>query len=366
MTWNWQYDDWPDFVFSPELLVPYEREFLLRAGEVQGSVLHIGEDEKQTLLVELISEEALKTSKIEGEMLDQASMQSSIRRQFGLATDQRKVPPAEEGISEMMVNLYQTFAAPLSHEGLFAWHSMLMKGRQSTRVVGNYRSHADPMQIISGRVYDPTVHFEAPPSDRVMEEMEGFVAWFNSTAPGEKNELPPLTRAGLAHLYFESIHPFEDGNGRIGRAISEKALSQALGRPVLLALAHTLENRRKAYYTALQSGSRSLDSTTWLLFFGESVLAAQEYTLQLVHFLIEKRKFFELHGAVLNERQHKVLTRLFEEGPAGFKGGLSAGKYLSITRTSQATATRDLQQLVEWGALRKVGERRHTRYYLDF
>jgi len=365
MTWNWQFDDWPNFTFPPELLVPYERDFLIRAGEVQGSVLHIGKEEKENLIVDLLSEDALKTSKIEGEILDRESMQSSIRRQFGLAIDSRKIPAAEAGVSEMMVDLYRTFASPLTHESLFAWHTMLMNGRQNIRVVGNYRSHSDPMQIISGRAYEPTVHFEAPPSVRVQEEMDRFIAWFNDTAPNGKKELAPLVRAGIAHLYFESIHPFEDGNGRIGRAISEKALSQALGRPVLLALAHTIESRRKAYYAALQSGSRSLDSTQWMLFFCESVTAAQEYTLQLIQHLIEKRKFFDRYGEKLNPRQQKALLRMFEEGPAGFQGGLSAEKYLSLTRTSRATATRDLQQLVEWGALKRVGERRHTRYHLN-
>lgn len=365
MTWNWQFEDWPNFSFSSESLVAYEREFLLCAGEVQGSVLHIREDEKENLIVELLSEEALKTSKIEGEILDRDSMQSSIRRQFGLPTDSRKVPPAEAGVSEMMVDLYRNFTRPLTHEELFSWHRMLMDGRQNIRIVGGYRSHSEPMQIISGRAFEPTVHFEAPPSGRVQEEMNRFIVWFNDTAPNGKKELAPLERAGIAHLYFESIHPFEDGNGRIGRAISEKALSQALGRPVLLALAHTIESRRKAYYTALQSGSRNLDSTQWMLFFCESVLAAQGYTLQLIQLLIEKRKFFEQYGAALNERQEKVIRRLFEEGPAGFEGGLSADKYLSLTRTSRATATRDLQQLVEWGTLKRVGERRHTRYYLN-
>lgn len=365
MIWNWQFDDWPNFSFSSESLVAYERDFLLRAGTIQGSVLHIREEEKENLIIELLSEEALKTSKIEGEVLDRESMQSSIKRQFGLATDTKKIPPAEAGVSEMMVDLYRTFASPLTHESLFAWHSMLMSGRQNIRVVGGYRSHADPMQIISGRAYEPTIHFEAPPSGQVQEEMDCFITWFNDTAPNEKKELSPLARAGIAHLYFESIHPFEDGNGRIGRAISEKVLSQSLGRPVLLTLAHTIERRRKAYYMALQSGSRSMDSTQWLLFFCESVVAAQEYTLMLIEHLIEKRKFFDHYGLKINERQQKALLRMFEEGPAGFQGGLSAEKYLSLTRTSRATATRDLQQLVEWGALKRVGERRHTRYYLN-
>src|SRR5262249_52283362 len=150
------------------------------------------------------------TSAIEGEILDRGSVQSSLRRQFGLTTDDRPVPPAERGISEMMVDLYRSFAEPLTHQMLFAWHSMLMSGHRRIRVVGGYRTQAEPMQVVSGPLHNPKVHFEAPPSFRVEDEMDAFVAWFNDSRADGKHPLPALTRAGIGHLYFVCIHPFED------------------------------------------------------------------------------------------------------------------------------------------------------------
>ncbi len=365
MKWNWEQKNWPDFTFDVSQLQDYEHDFLHKSGIIEGSFLHIDQREKEDLIISLLSEEALKTAKIEGEILDRASMQSSLRRQFGLATDCAKIPDAEQGIAEMMVSLHRSYDQPLTHQALFVWHEMLMNGRRDLRVIGGYRGHTDPMQIISGSASNPKVHFEAPPSARVKAEMDHFLAWFNGTPLKGEQPMLPLTRAGIAHLYFESIHPFEDGNGRIGRAISEKALSQALGKPTLLALASSIEQNRKAYYAALQGGSqRSLEITEWLVYFGKTVLAAQDYTLKLVVFLVEKRKFFAQYGSKLNDRQAKALRRMFDAGPAGFEGGLSAENYISLTRASRATTTRDLQQLVEMGALRRVGERRYTRYYL--
>jgi Fic family protein len=316
------------------------------------------------LKIELISDEALKTSEIEGEILDRDSVQSSLRQQFGLGTDDRHVPPAERGIAEMMVNLYRTFGDPLAHETMFAWHNMLMRGERRINVIGGYRTHSDPMQVVSGPVHDRKVHFEAPPSSRMPEEMDAFVKWFNHTAPDSKRPLPALTRAGLAHLYFISIHPFEDGNGRIGRALAEKSLAQNLGQPSLVALAYTIERARKAYYAALESSNKDTEITGWLVYFAETILEAQRNTIKRVDFYVAKAKFYERHRGQLNERQEKVIARIFREGIDGFKGGLSAENYISLTKTSRATATRDLQDLVAMGALTKTGELRHTRYHL--
>ncbi len=160
--------------------------------------------------------------------------------------------PAERGVSEMMVNLYKTFAAPHSHDILFEWHRMLMSGRQDPNDIGRYRPSSEPMPVLSGAMGSPKIHFEAPPSAKVPAEMKQFITWFNRTAPGSAEPLPALTRAGAAHLYFESIHPFEDGNGRIGRALAEKSLAQSLGQPSLIALAATILARR-----ALLCGARS-------------------------------------------------------------------------------------------------------------
>lgn len=238
-------------------------------------------------------------------------------------------------------------------------------GARHVQVVGGYRTHSEPMRVVSGHAHDPKVHFEAPPSSRVQAEMDLFVHWFNATAPGGNRPLPALTRAGLAHLYFVSIHPFDDGNGRVARSLAEKSLAQNLRQPTLIALAYTIERTRKAYYAALERNNKELEVTDWLVYFANTILEAQHNTIRRVDFYVAKAKLYEKLRGKLNERQHKAIARMFEEGIDGFKGGLSAENYISITKTSRATATRDLRDLVAIGALTKTGELRHTRYYLN-
>jgi Fic family protein len=366
MLWNWQQPDWPRFTYDSVALEPLERQFLLHSGEFLGAYRHVGAGERDTLRIELISDEALKTSEIEGEYLNRGSLQTSLRQQFGLTTERQSVPAAERGISEMMVDLYRTFADPLQHGTLYDWHRMLMAGSpEAIQIIGGYRTHVEPMQVVSGRVDKPTIHFEAPPSMCVPAEMEAFRQWFNASAPDGAKPVPPLTRAGLAHLYFVSIHPFEDGNGRIGRAISEKSLAQNLGQPSLIALAFTIQRGRKAYYDMLERSNKNNEVTAWLCYFAQTILEAQQVTLRRVEFHIGKAKFYERLRSQFNERQEKIITRMFREGIDGFKGGLSAENYISITGTSRATATRDLVDLVAKRALTRTGERRHTRYYLN-
>lgn len=306
----------------------------------------------------------MKTSAIEGEILDRQSVQSSLRRQLGLSPDIYPTKPKEQGVAEMMVDVYSTYAEPLTHETLFRWHSMLLSYDRRLESVGAYRQHEDAMQIVSGRVDRPTVHFEAPPSKQVPDEMDAYVDWFSKTMPDAKEPLPALTRAGLGHLFFESIHPFEDGNGRLGRAIAEKSLAQNIGQPSLIALAYSIERKRKAYYDQLERHQKTLDVTPWLEWFAETVLTAQQVTLSRVGFFIAKARFYDRHRDQLNERQAKAIERMFREGPDGFKGGLSAENYISIAETSRATTTRDLKELVEMGAVTRTGERRYTRYWL--
>jgi len=365
MKWNWELPDWPNFKYDTGEFSALESRFLTTSGVLLGSYKHLDEDEKTTLRIELMSEEALKTSEIEGEYLNRDSLQSSIRQQFGLPTEHGRIPPAEQGVAEMMVSVYETWDKVLSNKALLKWHSMLVCGRKDLVDVGRYRRSAHPMQVVSGPVSKRKIHFEAPPSERMSHEMNGFIKWFNQTAPKGEQPLSALIRSGIAHLYFVSIHPFEDGNGRIGRAISEKALSQNFGQPTLIALARTIEAKRKDYYAALERANRKLEITEWLHYFAETVLEAQAYTIRCVEFLIDKTRFFDRLGDQLNARQHKVLVRMFAEGLDGFKGGLSAENYISITKTSASTATRDLKDLVEMGALTRTGELKHTRYHLN-
>ncbi len=346
-------------------MADYEKEFLHKAGILHGSLKHISTEDQDILKVDLISDEAYKTFEIEGEILSRDSLQSSIRRHFGLKTDNRRIPPAEQGIAEMMVDLYTYYQTPLKHAQLYAWHEMLTNGRRDLQDIGRYRAHEELMQIVSGALHNPKVHYEAPPSNKIQSEMDRFIHWFNQSGEAGKKHLEPLTRAGMAHLYFESIHPFEDGNGRIGRAISEKALSQSLSRPTLIAISYTIESQKKEYYSALQRNSTGLEITAWLEYFCTMVLKAQDYTQRMIDFLIEKGKFYRRFDDLLNERQRKVVERIFREGVSGFQGGLSAENYMRITGTTASTATRDLQKLVEFGALFRTGERKGTRYYLN-
>lgn len=365
MSWNWQQDDWPHFRWDKDALAQSETQFLRQLGILIGAARHFNEEDKNLFVVDLITGEAVKTSEIEGEYLNRDSVQSSILRNFGLDTDNRRIPPAERGIADMMTNLYKNVDKQLSHSTLYSWHKMLTNGRRDLKNIGCYRTHGDPMQVVSGRLDKPVVHFEAPPCKNVNKEMDKFMAWWKDTSPGGKNPLPALTRTGIAHLYFVCIHPFEDGNGRIGRALAEKALAEYQGEPTLIALSQTIERNRKAYYEALEHHNKDNEITGWLIYFSGTILAAQNYSLELIDFLIEKTKLYDRVRDQLNERQSKVLERMFREGPDGFKGGLSAENYISITSTSRATATRDLQDLVEKGVLLKTGALKSTRYQLN-
>ncbi|MDV6333145.1 Fic family protein [Asticcacaulis sp. 201] len=365
MSWNWEEKDWPNFRWDERKLAKAEALFGEGAGIVIGASKHLDETERQGLSIEIMSHEAVDTSAIEGERLDRDSVQSSIRRHLGMATDHRRSNPAEAGIAEMMVDLYQHLPGPLEEPVLMNWHRLLMNGRTDIKDVGRYRTHDDPMQIISGAIYEPKVHFEAPPSKQVGSEMARFMSWLEQSGPGGGTPLPPVTRAGIAHLWFESIHPFEDGNGRVGRAIIEKVLAQGLSAPIITGMSGTLLKYRKVYYQALEDGSHGLEITDWLLWFATKAVEAQKYTLAQVEFILNKSRLIDSLRGQLNPRQEKALLRLFAAGLDGFTGGLSAAKYMSITDTPPATATRDLNGLADMGALVRTGERKSTRYHLN-
>lgn len=363
--WNWQKKKWPNFSYNKDALTTLELRFSQNSGTVLGAFKHVNEKEKEQLIIEILSNEALKTSEIEGEYLDRDSIQSSIKKNLGLKVDKKNIAPAEFGISEMMVELYKNFDKPLAHEQLFNWHKMLTNGRRDLTDIGTYRTHEDPMQVVSGRLDRPTVHFEAPPSHEIKKEMDQFVLWFNTMYSKTKHNVLPIAKAGITHLHFVCIHPFEDGNGRIARALTEKSVAQSIGQPALISLSKTIETNKKAYYNALENNNKELDITDWLLYFGQTILDAQEDTLKLIDFLIEKAKFFDRFNSLMNERQLKVVTRIFDAGHQGFDGGLSADNYTKIAKTSASTATRDLKDMLDKNMFIKTGELKGTRYWLN-
>ena len=364
--WNWQQDDWPNFSYDNKKLASLEQEYIQEAGISFGIMKSLPEAEQKQLAVEIISDEALNTSEIEGEIFNRDSLQSSIMREFGLAEIVREArsTPGERGIAKMMKELYAEYQHSLSHEMLFSWHDNLMLGNPKIKA-GKYRTYKEDMQVVSGRIDKPKIHFVAPPSSRIPQEMNQFIDWFNRTAPEGKTPLPPLTRAGVAHFHFVTIHPFEDGNGRIGRALVTKALSQSNKSPVLTAVSCTINQAKKQYYKSLNAQNKSNEITAYLTYFSKTILESQRAIVEKLDFLITKTKFFDVHKKNINVRQKKAILRIFREGPKGFDGGLSAKNYIAITKAPKATATRDLTNLAKKGILIKTGKLKSTRYELN-
>ncbi|MCP5005416.1 MAG: Fic family protein [Planctomycetes bacterium] len=366
MVYNWQQTDWPKFKYDLTEVEDLLFSFAERVGRVSGLLKGLPEDAQTETIIDMMVSEAIKTSEIEGEYLSRQDVMSSIRKNLGFDQDIARVKDKKaEGAAELMIDVRKTYAEDLTKEKLFSWHKMIMKGSSGVKA-GGWRTHEDPMQVVSGPIGKQKVHYEAPSSKRMPGEMKRFIKWFNETGPGGAKEIKkPAVRSAIAHIYFESIHPFEDGNGRIGRAISEKALSQVVGRPTLLSLSKTIEADRNAYYDALQSAQRSNEITPWINYFVNVILDAQVNAEEQIYFTLKKTKFFDCFQDQLNERQSRVVRRILKEGPKGFEGVMSAKKYIAITHTSKATATRDLKNMVEKGVFIAFGGGRSTKYKVN-
>lgn len=366
MIYNWQQSDWPNFRYDTTPIDELLPDFLQKSGKSTGLLEALPDAAQQDAVIELMVAEAIKTSEIENEYLSRQDVMSSIQRNLGFKTNIAKPYDLRaEGASELMVSVRENYNKPLSEAMLFDWHSMIMKGSKGINA-GQWRMHESPMQVVSGAVGKETIHFEAPPSKNVPYEMQRFIAWFNDTAPGGAKEMKKApVRSAIAHVYFETIHPFEDGNGRIGRAISEKAISEGIGKPALISLSGTIEAYKNDYYGALKEAQSSNDLTRWINYFVKMVVTAQEEAEKSIVFTVKKSKFFDRYKSKFNERQMRVTNRMLEEGLKGFEGGMSAKKYMSIAKTTKATATRDLQNLVEQEAFMVSGGGRSTRYEIN-
>ena len=366
MTYNWQLPNWPDFTYKLEEAQPIIINFAKEMGEVHGIIQALPTDLQQETLLQLMLSEAMKTSEIEGEYISREDVMSSIRNNLGL--NEKQVPIKDRqafGIAQLMVEVRQSVLEPLTVGMLKKWHQLLMTEVKNINA-GNWRQGGEAMQVISGAYGREIVHYEAPPSANVPVQMEQFVNWFNQVKFDVAGDVAEgVLKAAIAHLYFESIHPFEDGNGRIGRAISEKALSLSLKRSVMLSLSKTIEKDKKSYYDALKKAQRTLDITAWINYFTSVILEAQQDAKSMVQFTLKKAQFFDQHKRQLNERQLKVINKMLDKGVDGFEGGMTAGKYISITKASKATATRDLQYLLELGALTQNGSGRSVHYVLN-
>ena len=354
--YNWQHKNWPVFKFETKSLNNDLMKFMLKAGELKGIISALPQDVSSETVIQIIVSEAIKTSEIEGEIINRMEVMSSIRKNLGLHTTHEPKDKNAIGLSQMLIDVRTSYKEKLTESKILEWHKLLM-GNNKRINAGKWRTHKEPMQVISGSASNPTIHFEAPPSKNVPNEMKRFIDWYN------KNEISSsIIKAAVAHLYFESIHPFEDGNGRIGRAIAEKTISQGLDNPVMFSISKTIEERKKEYYNALQQAQQRLEITEWIEWFADVIINAQENAEKMVQFTVKKVRFFSENDKNFNERQRKVINRMFEEGVDGFKGGMNVKKYLSISDTSKATATRDLQQLVEMKVFYVFGGGKSTRY----
>jgi Fic family protein len=363
--YNWQNKEWPHFIYTENAFENELYSFIEKSGMVSGVLKAIPDAIQKETLIEMIVSEAVKTSEIEGEFLSREDVISSVRNNLGLTPELPVKDKRAKGVGALMVTVRNTFSEKISEKMLYDWHTLLMSYRADIES-GKWRTGVEPMQVISGRAGKITVHFEAPPATSVPFEMKRFIEWFNETGPGGGNEIKKApVRAAIAHLYFESIHPFEDGNGRIGRAIAEKALSQGMGRPVLMSLSKTIESNRKTYYAELENAQRYLEITPWIKYFVNTVLSAQTDAENEINFTLKKVKFFDKYKNELNERHQKVISRMLEEGPKGFTGGMNAGKYAGLCKISKATATRDLQYLAEIKAFQVFGGGRSTSYQVN-
>ncbi len=366
--YNWQQKDWPFFRFTLEGIEDELLVFSEKVGRVSGILQALPEETRQDVVIDIILQEAIKTSEIEGEYPSRKDVLSSIRKNLDLHYSPVHIKDkTAAGLGELMIDVRKTFKEDITEQKLFTWHKMLL-GANTKVEVGQWRTHSEPMQVISGVMGKEKVYYEAPHSLKVPEEMKRFIQWFNDTGPEGKNEIKKAPiRSAIAHLYFETIHPFEDGNGRIGRAIAEKALSQTIGRPVVLSLSRTIGAKKNAYYTSLQKAQQTNEITQWIDYFVKTILEAQTEAEEEINFTLKKTKFFDTFRDQLNNRQLSVIKRMFKKGIKGFQGGMNARKYISITKTSKATATRDMQQLLEIGAFIPAGQGggRSTSYVVN-
>ncbi len=370
--WVWQSPSWPRFTYDAVATANAVAQARFEQGKLLGKASAVGAGGLSSTKLDIWTGEALATSAIEGEQLNVDAVRSSVARRLSITSFATiAVPRGVEGLLDVMEDATAKWTTELTEERLCGWQRALFPdGYSSLRKieVGRYRSHAKPMQIVSGPIGRESVHYEAPPSNAVRAEMRNFLDWLNRTREAMPDgTLDGLVRAGLAHLWFETVHPFEDGNGRVGRAVVDMALAQdARFRYRLHGLSAEFQRQQANYYAALNQAQRgSGDATAWLLWFVDAFRVSCQFTSVLIDEALDRARFWSEHKDVsLNERQRKILNKLLEAGPGRFEGGMTARKYQALTGTSGATATRELADLALKGLLVPRGGGRSTYYDL--
>lgn len=371
--WIWQSPSWTDFQWQDELILPRLRDTRLKLGVLLGkaSLNASTEQSLDTLLANIIA-----SSAIENEQLNVESVRSSLAKHLGLSSE-HPYPTSDrsEGLAAMMMDALKNQHAPLTTPRLFQWHEWLFpppkadEWSSQTMIVGKLRGD-EPMQVVSGRLDKQTVHFEAPPRDQLEQELDKFITWFNESY--QQSDLDPLLRAAITHFWFVTLHPFDDGNGRITRALTDMALAQADSQSIrLYAMSVAILENRKSYYQILEQ-SQSFDSandlTPWLLWFFDTLDASINNAVDTIDGTLLKTQFWRLHhDSGLSTEQVKVLNRLLDGGEKGFVEGISASQYQKVAKVSKATATRHLANLLEKNCIEKLaGGGRSTRYQIKY
>ena len=359
----WQYPEWPSFTWNDSRLISLLSEVRNLEGKIQGMMGGLGFDVQSMTALNVMTEDVLRSNEIEGVILNSDKVRSSIARHLGIDTAGLPQPDHyTEGVVQIMMDAVTNCNKPLTPERLFNWHAALFPTGRSGMypiTVGAYRTGSEPMQIVSGAMGKEKVHYEAPPSDVVPDMMTDFLRWINS----DNTVTDPVLKAAVAHLWFVAIHPFDDGNGRLTRTITDMQLAKADGFPLrFYSMSAEILREKKAYYEILEhTTSNSTDITEWLEWFlntmKSSILRAEETVKRVVC----KSSFWQRHREIpMNERQVRVVNMLWD----GFTGKLTSSKWAKITKTSQATALRDITDLIEKGILTAAADGGRSSNYL--
>lgn len=364
--WIWQHPQWPLFSWQVDQLDTLLRACAHAQGQLLGMLGTVGSDTEVQSSLDAMLQNIITSSAIEGERLNVGSVRSSLARRLGL-NETGRTTPRSEGLAELLVDATRECQSPLDLQRLLDWHHWLFPTEDSLSArplrVGTLRGE-EPMQVVSGRLDRPTVHFEAPPREGLEHQLAAFLTWFECSRSDAS--LDPVLRAGIAHFWFVTLHPFDDGNGRLTRAITDRALAQGEERTIrFYAMSASILEDRAGYYRVLEASQKGgLDITAWLQWFLSTLLNSLEQALGRIERVLMKARFWHVYrGQVLSAEQIKVLNRLLDGGERGFEEGLNAAQYQAVAKVSKATATRHLSDLVQKGCLVKLpGGGRSTRY----
>ena len=359
----WQYPEWPSFTWNDSRLIALLSEVRNLEGKIQGMMDGLGFNVQSMTALNVMTEDVLRSNEIEGVILNSDKVRSSIARHLGIDTAGLPQPDHyTEGVVQIMMDAVTNCNKPLTPERLFNWHAALFPTGRSGMypiTVGAYRTGGEPMQIVSGAMGKEKVHYEAPPSDVVPDMMTDFLTWINS----DNTVTDPVLKAAVAHLWFVAIHPFDDGNGRLTRTITDMQLAKADGFHLrFYSMSAEILREKKTYYEILEhTTSNSTDITEWLEWFLNTMKSSILRAKETVKRVVCKSSFWQRHREIpMNERQVRVVNMLWD----GFTGKLTSSKWAKITKTSQATALRDITDLIEKGILIAAADGGRSSNYL--